>query len=38
MKDSRYVSLINFPGPDGTKGLLDVLADNRARLKAAAGY
>lgn len=38
MKTSRYVSLINFPGPDGTKGLLDVLADNRARLKAAAGY
>jgi len=38
MKNSRYVSLINFPGPDGTKGLLDVLADNRARLKAAAGY
>jgi hypothetical protein len=38
MKASRYVSLINFPGPDGTRGLLDVLADNRARLKAAAGY
>ncbi len=38
MKTSRYVSLINFPGPDGTKSLLDVLADNRARLKAAAGY
>ena len=38
MKTSRYVSLINFPGPDGTKELLDVLADNRARLKAAAGY
>jgi len=38
MKTSRYVSLINFPGPDGTKGLLDVLADNRARLKTAAGY
>jgi zinc transport system substrate-binding protein len=38
MKTSRYVSLINFPGPDGTRGLLEVLADNRARLKAAAGY
>ena len=38
MKEARYVSLINFPGPDGTKSLLDVLADNRARLKAAAGY
>jgi zinc transport system substrate-binding protein len=38
MKTSRYVSLINFPGPDGTKTLMDVLADNRARMKAAAGY
>jgi hypothetical protein len=38
MKAARYVSLINFPGPDGTKTLLNVLADNRARLKAAAGY
>jgi zinc transport system substrate-binding protein len=35
MRSSRYVSLINFPGPDGTTSLLDVLADNRARLKAA---
>jgi len=38
MKKARYASLINFPGPDGTKSLLDVLADDRARLKAAAGY
>jgi hypothetical protein len=38
MKAARYVSLINFPGPDGTTSLLDVLAENRARLKAAAGY
>ena len=38
MKSARYVSLINFPGPDGTKTLLDVLRDDRARLKAAAGY
>jgi len=38
MKAARYMSLINFPGPDGTKSLLDVLSDNRARLKAAAGY
>jgi zinc transport system substrate-binding protein len=38
MKGSVYVSLINFPGPDGTTSLLDVLNDNRARLKAAAGY
>lgn len=38
MKMARYASLINFPGPDGTSSLLDVLADDRARLKAAAGY
>jgi len=38
MKTARYASLINFPGPDGTSSLLDVLADDRARLKAAAGY
>ncbi len=30
-----YASLINFPGPDGTVTLLDVLADNRKRLAAA---
>ena len=29
---TRYVSLINFPGPDGTVTLLDVLADNKKRL------
>ena len=29
---ARYVSLINFPGPDGTVTLLDVLTDNRKRL------
>jgi hypothetical protein len=38
MKTARYMSLINFPGPDGTKSLIDVLADNRARLKAAVGH
>ncbi len=38
MKAAGYASLINFPGPDGTKSLLDVLSDDRARLKAAAGY
>ena len=32
----RYSSLINCPGPDGTVTLLDVLADNRKRLAAAA--
>ena len=36
MPDARYASLINFPGPDGTVTLLDVLADNRRRLAAAA--
>jgi len=36
MRDSRFASLINFPGPDGTVSLLDVLADNRKRLEAAA--
>jgi hypothetical protein len=35
MKDARYVSFINFPGPDGTSSLLDVLADNQKRLEAA---
>ncbi len=32
---ARYVSCINFPGPDGTVSLLDVLADNRRRIDAA---
>ena len=32
LPDARYVSLINFPGPDDTMSLLDVLADNRRRL------
>ena len=36
MRKSRFASLINFPGPDGTVTLLDVLADNRKRLEAAA--
>ena len=36
MKESRYLSLVNFPGPDGTSTLLDVLRDNRDRLMAAA--
>jgi zinc transport system substrate-binding protein len=31
----RYASLINFPGPDGTVTLLDVLADNRKRFSSA---
>jgi len=38
MSEVPYVSLVNFPGADGTKTLLDVLSDDRARLKAAAGY
>ncbi len=38
MKSAGYASLINFPGADGTKTLLDVLKDDRVRLKAAAGY
>jgi len=29
MPDARYASLINFPGPDGTVTLMDVLSDNR---------
>jgi hypothetical protein len=33
---ARYASLINFPGPDGTVSLLDVLADNKKRLVEAA--
>ena len=36
MPGARFASLINFPGPDGTATLLDVLADNRKRLAAAA--
>jgi hypothetical protein len=35
MKEARYVSLINFPGADGTTSLLDVLADNRKRMETA---
>jgi zinc transport system substrate-binding protein len=35
MKAARYLSFINFPGPDGTASLLDVLSDNRERLEAA---
>jgi zinc transport system substrate-binding protein len=38
MKSARYMSLINFPGPDGTSSLFDVLSDDRGRMKAAAGY
>lgn len=33
--DARYASLINFPGPDGTKSLLDVLTDDRHILSTA---
>ena len=36
MKDARFASLINFPGPDGTASLLDVLADDRRLLAAGA--
>ena len=36
LPNARYASLINFPGPDGTISLLDVLADNRKRLAEAA--
>ena len=32
---ARYASLINFPGPDGTKSLLDVLTDDRHILSTA---
>jgi hypothetical protein len=38
MKASRYVSLINFPGPGGTATLLDMLANDGRLLKAAGGY
>ena len=38
LKTAKLVSLINFPGPAGSVTLMDVLAENRARLKAAAGY
>jgi hypothetical protein len=38
MKTARFASLINFPGPSGTVSLLDVLIEDRARLKTAAGY
>ena len=35
MPDTRYASLINFPGPDATKTLMDVLSDNRHILSTA---
>jgi zinc transport system substrate-binding protein len=35
---AKPVSLINFPGPANTHTLLDVLGENRARLKAALRY
>ncbi len=35
MPDARYASLINFPGPDGTKSLLDVMTDDRHILSTA---
>jgi zinc transport system substrate-binding protein len=38
VKGVRLVSLINFPGPAGTQTLLDVLAEDRARLRAGLGY
>jgi hypothetical protein len=38
LKDARFASLINFPGPAATVSLLDVLIEDRARLKGALGY
>jgi hypothetical protein len=38
VKGATLVSLINFPGVNGTVSLLDVLIEDRARLKGAAGY
>ena len=38
VKGATLASLINFPGVNGTVSLLDVLIEDRARLKAAAGY
>ncbi len=38
IKGVGFASLINFPGPARTVSLLDVLIEDRARLKAAAGY
>ncbi len=35
MPDARFASLINFPGPDGTKSLLDVMTDDRHILSTA---
>jgi hypothetical protein len=35
LRKVRYASLINFPGPDGTVTLLDVLMDNKKRLSSA---
>ncbi len=35
MPDARYASLINFPGPDDTKTLMDVLSDDRHILSTA---
>jgi hypothetical protein len=29
MPQARYAALINFPGPDDTKTLMDVLSDDR---------
>jgi zinc transport system substrate-binding protein len=38
LKAARFASLINFPQPPATRSLLDVLIEDRARLKAALGY
>jgi hypothetical protein len=38
VKGATLVSLINFPGVNGTVSLLDVLIEDRARLKTGAGY
>ncbi len=35
MPDARYASLINFPGPDDTRTLMDVLSDDRHILSTA---
>ncbi len=35
LPDAHYASLINFPGPDGTRTLIDVLSDDRHILSTA---
>lgn len=38
LASAKLVSLINFPGPNKIVSLLDVLIEDRARLRAVAGY